>query len=65
MSEQSIPHRVPEETGVERQDTSEEFFGEFDEREGGDSGFEGEYGERAHEGRENVSREATEEGPMV
>lgn len=49
------------ESGVDVQEASEEFFGEFDEREGGDTSFEGEFGERVHEGRTNVSREAVEE----
>jgi hypothetical protein len=65
MSERAGGHHVPEDSGVERQEASEEFFGEFGERQVGDSTFEGERGEREHEGRENVSREASEEGPLL
>lgn len=65
MSEHSSSHHVPGESGVEYQEAGEEFLGEFGERDTDDSGFSGEFGERSHEGRENVSREASEEGPMI
>ena len=67
MSEQPIgfPERdVSEESSVELQEGGEEFIGEFGERELGDPGFAGEFDEREHEGRHNVSRETTEEGPI-
>ena len=40
-------------------------MGEFGDRETGDTGFMGEFGERERDGRHNVSRETDEEVPPL
>lgn len=63
MSEHAIGTPEPDDESVEGRGTGEEFYGELGEREEGDAGFEGEFGEREHEGVHNVSREADAEEP--
>ncbi|MDB5097725.1 MAG: hypothetical protein JWM80_2146 [Cyanobacteria bacterium RYN_339] len=50
--------------GIEGDPGGDEFMGELGEREGGDSGFEGETGERIHEGVQNESRETEADAPI-
>ena len=65
MSEQPIGFPEDAGEGVEGGGGGEEFYGEFGEREVGDTAFAGEFEEREHEGRENTSRESDESVPPL
>jgi hypothetical protein len=65
MSEQPIGFPEGAGEGVEGDASGEEFMGELGEREVGDTAFSGEFEEREHEGRENISRESDAEVPPL